>query len=222
MSEAIVKLFQSGGGEFISPPSVFIDKLRQVRAIIFDWDGVFNDGNKRGQDGSIFSEVDAMGTNMIRYAFWKLRGTLPIVTVMTGENNPAAQSLAQRERFHEVFFLAKNKAAIFSTFCEKYKLKEEEILFFFDDILDLEVARKCGARVMIGRKASPMLNELVKTSQLADYITGNHGGQSGLREGCELVIGLLGMYDHVVKNRMTFSEEYQTYLAARQGVETGS
>ena len=70
MSEAIVKLFEKGGGEFVSPPSVFIDKLKKIKAVLFDWDGVFNDGFKRGVDGSIFSEVDAMGTNLLRYALW--------------------------------------------------------------------------------------------------------------------------------------------------------
>ncbi len=220
MSDAIIKLFEQVGGEFVSPPSLFIDRLAKVRAVLFDWDGVFNDGTKRGTDGSIFSEVDAMGTNLLRYALYRKNGSLPVTAIMSGENNPAAVALGQRERFDDILLLAKNKAAVFQTFCEKHELKGSEVLFFFDDVLDLEVARQCGARVMIGRKSTPLLQKFVRESTMADYIACHDGGRHGLREGCELVIGLLGMYDAVVKNRMTFSDDYQAYLSTRQKVET--
>ena len=107
MIEHIVKLFENGGGEFISPPLLFSEKLKKVKLIIFDWDGVFNDGFKRGEEGSIFSEVDAMGTNMLRYALWKYQAALPITVVIAGENNPASRALAQREHFHEVISLSR-------------------------------------------------------------------------------------------------------------------
>lgn len=220
MSEAIVKLFEKGGGEFVSPPSVFIDKLKKIKAVLFDWDGVFNDGFKRGSDGSLFSEVDAMGTNLLRYALWRMNGALPVSAVITGELNPMAQSLSQRESFHEVYFHTKNKAIVFPAFCEKHNLKPEEVLFFFDDVLDIEVARRCGARIMIGRPASPLLKKYARDSSVADYITSCDGGRHGLREGCELVIGLLGMFDAVVKNRSIVSEDYTGYLGERQKIKT--
>ena len=221
MSESIIKLFETGGGELVSPPSVFIDKLKKIKAILFDWDGVFNDGFKRGSEGSIFSEVDAMGTNLLRYALWKSKNELPITAVITGERNPLAHQLAEREHFHEVFFQSKNKGIVFTAFCAKYNLKPKEVLFFFDDVLDLEVARLCGASIMIGRPASPMLKKFSREAEVADYITACDGGRHGLREGCELVVGLLGMFDDVVKNRSTFSENYRAYLGARQKVTTG-
>ena len=220
MSENIIKLFEKGGGEFVSPPSVFVDKLKKIKAVLFDWDGVFNDGFKRGTEGSIFSEVDAMGTNLLRYALWKSKNELPTIAVITGERNPIAQQLAEREHFHEVYFLSKNKVIVFNSFCEKYKLKPEEVLFFFDDVLDIEVARQCGARIMIGRPASPVLKKYARDSSVADYITACDGGRHGLREGCELVVGLLGLFDDVVTNRSIFSENYTTYLAQRQVIKT--
>ncbi len=220
MNEDIVKLFQAGGGEFVSPPSVFIDKLKKIKAILFDWDGVFNDGFKQGLDGSIFSEVDAMGTNMLRYSLWKRNGRLPVTAIITGENNPSAQVLAQREHFHELFSLSKNKATVFNTFCEKYALKHNEVLFFFDDVLDFEVARLSGMRIMIGRPSSPLLSKFAKENSRADYITSHDGGSHGLREGCELTVGLMGLYETVIKERSVFSEDYKAYLADRQKVET--
>ncbi len=220
MSESIIKLFEKEGGEFGSPPSVFIDKLRKIKAILFDWDGVFNDGKKKGNEGSIFSEVDAMGTNMLRYALWQIHGNVPVTAIITGEQNPLALHLGRRERFHVVYSGSKNKSEVFASFCKEHQYQPHEVLFFFDDVLDLEVARQCGIRIMIGRKSSLMLTRFVKAEGLADYITSNDGGHHGLREGTELVIGLLNQFENFVKNRMTFSKDYQTYLAQRKLIET--
>lgn len=220
MSNAVVTLFEKGGGEFVSPPSVFIDKLKKIKAVLFDWDGVFNDGFKQGNAGSIFSEIDAMGTNLLRFALWRMNGALPVTAIITGENNPAALQLAQRESFHAVYSRMKNKAEALGAFTTTYGLKTDEVLFFFDDVLDLNVALHCGCRIQIGRGSNPMLNQFVKNSELTDYITANDGGHHGLREGAELVMGLIGQFEEVVKNRMTFSENYQSYLAARKKVET--
>lgn len=219
-TKSTVELFEAGGGEFFTPPSVFVPKLEQIRAILFDWDGVFNDGFKQGEEGSLFSEVDAMGTNLLRYGLWRKHARQAITAIVTGEGNPPAHALAQREHFHGVYSKAKNKAKVLKQFCDTHGLKPEQILFFFDDVLDLEVARQCGARVMITRKATPMLREFTKLNGMVDYLTGCHGGEHGLREGCEMVIGLLGLYESAVKERMTFSQDYQFYLEERQAIET--
>jgi len=65
-----------------------------------------------------------------------------------------------------------------------------------------------------------MLNEFARENALADYMTRQDGGRQGLREGCELVMGLLGVYNDVVSNRSVFSENYTTYVAARAVIET--
>jgi 3-deoxy-D-manno-octulosonate 8-phosphate phosphatase (KDO 8-P phosphatase) len=220
MSDQIITLFHQGGGEFISPPSLFSGKLKNIRAVLFDWDGVFNDGSKRGTEGSIFSEVDSMGTNLLRYALWKANGSLPAAAVITGENNPSALLLARRENFHFVYSRMKNKAEAFAAFCSAAGCKPDEVAFFFDDVLDLEVARQCGIRIMIGRSSNPMLRQFVKQNNLADYITAHDGGKHGLREGTELLIGLLGMYDEAVRNRMAYSNDYREYLSERKKIGT--
>ena len=219
MSDAVIKLFKAAGGEFVSPPSVFIDKLKKIKAVLFDWDGVFNDGFKQGNEGSIFSEIDAMGTNLLRFALWKMNGVLPVTAIITGENNPATLQLAQRESFHAVYSRMKDKAEAFGAFTTTYGLKTDEVLFFFDDVLDLSVALQCGCRIQIGRGSNPMLNQFVKNSELTDYITANDGGHHGLREAAELVMGLIGQFEDVVKNRMAFTENYQSYLAERRLTE---
>ncbi len=216
----LVTLFEAVGGEFFTPPSVFTEKLKGIRAVVFDWDGVFNEGFKQGAEGSMFSEVDAMGTNLLRFALWRHQGKVPVTAIVTGEDNSAAGRLAEREHFNHLYFLAKDKARVFAGFCSRYGLKPEEVLFFFDDVLDLEIARQCGARIMVRRRATPLMTEFVRAHGMVDYFTGGHGLEHGVREGCELAMGLLGQFDKVLLERMAFSPEYRRYLEERQQIPT--
>ncbi|MCA6414654.1 MAG: phosphatase, partial [Cytophagales bacterium] len=59
----IQSLFAEIGGRFCIPAVDIQRKLENIKAFVFDWDGVFNDGSKRDQTGSGFTEPDAMGTN---------------------------------------------------------------------------------------------------------------------------------------------------------------
>ncbi|HQQ97773.1 MAG TPA: phosphatase [Cyclobacteriaceae bacterium] len=208
------------GGEFVSPPSHFVEKMKPIRVVLFDWDGVFNDGFKRGEEGSIFSEVDAMGTNLLRYALWRAHGTVPVSAIMTGEQNPSAVHFAKRENFTAAFTGTKNKGKAFQLFCEQYKCTPQQVLFFGDDVLDLDVARQCGVRIIIGRKSGVLFKQWVSTNHLADYITACDGGNHGLREAAEMIMGLAGWYDEVISNRMVFSDNYQKYLAERKTTAT--
>src|ERR1700741_965630 len=102
-------IFTELGGTFCRPFAEFKDRLATIKAYIFDWDGVFNDGVKTAQGGSPFSAGDAVGTNMLRLGHWLRHKSLPAVAVITGEENPAAQYLSQRDHFHAVYFKSTNK-----------------------------------------------------------------------------------------------------------------
>ena len=220
MSAGVVDVFRQAGGEFLTPPEQLAAKLGDVQALLFDWDGVFTDGSKDGEGHSRFSESDAMGVNLLRFAVWLARGSLPITAIITGETNPTAQALAQREHFDAVMPLAKNKMEVFERFCARFQLRSSQVLFCFDDVLDLQVATQCGVRLMIRHPGSLLLRRYVSAQSVADYITAASGGCEGLREACELAIGLMGRFDSVVTQRMTFSAGYQQYLSARNSVGT--
>ena len=62
---------------FLHEPAELQRRARKVRAVLFDWDGVFNDGWKDLDGGSPFSEVGSMGVNMLRFALWLRNGVNP-------------------------------------------------------------------------------------------------------------------------------------------------
>lgn len=212
------KIFTDIGGTFYISPDEFQQKLSRIRAFIFDWDGVFNDGTKDQQGSSNFNEVDAMGTNLMRFSRWLHRGELPIVAVMSGERNILSFQLTTREHFHQGYFRVKDKLQAFWHFVSLHELDPKEIAFVYDDVLDLGLAKECGLRIMVQHPGTPLFKKFVLDHKLADYVTSPT--KYAVREACELIMGTSGNYEQVLVSRSQFDNDYRTYLAARQAVPT--
>ena len=214
----IEALFTKLGGIFNEPTTVLSQKLANIKAILLDWDGVFNDGKKDHIKPSDFSEGNAMGINMLRFSFYLKYGFNPKTIIVTGEENPAAIKLATREHFNAAFFGIKNKVDILPLLSEQFDLTSEACAFVFDDILDLSLAEKAGLRLLINNSANPLFVEYVWENGLCEYISGHTGGENGLRECCELLIGLNNNYTETIKPRSTWTESYTTYLHSRNDI----
>lgn len=202
-------------GSFITTPAVLAEKLQAVKAYVYDWDGVFNDGAKDENGTSPFSEVDSMGTNLLRFHHYRYTGEMPRVAVISGERNAAVRRFANRECFDAVYGGIKHKVDALQHFCEQYDLKPEEVAFVFDDVLDFSLAAACGVRVMVTRECSPMLAQYAISNGLVDYTTYTVGGEGAVRESTELMMGLIGGYDETITHRMQFSDLYKIYIKQR-------
>ncbi len=216
----IQEQFEKIGGEFVTPLAELKEKLSKIKAYIFDWDGVFNNGSKVNNEGSSFAEPDAMGINMLKLDYWLRNRNLPCTFIVTGEENRSAQFLAKREHMNAAFYKCKFKVRALNRICKENNLKPEEIAFFFDDILDVELARSVGASFQINRKANPLFNQFLVDNKCCDYRTGSAGGNGGVREVCELIIGLVGSLPNAIETRIKFVGDYTKYLDERNLIET--
>ena len=210
------QLFSSVGTQFLVPLNIIQEKLDNVNAFLFDWDGVFNDGTKGHEVTSHFTEVDSMGINMLRFSYWLKTGELPYCAIITGRHNKSALNFAEREHFHAVCMGYTHKLEAL----EFIGAEVDTSAFFFDDILDLSVASQCKLRILIGRAQSPLMTETVKDKGWCEIITGSTGGDHALREACELLIGSNGNWDSVLGSRVAFDDKYRAYLLARNSVTT--
>ena len=220
MSPAEIHLkFENIGGKFRTSADDLSSTLNGIKGYIFDWDGVFNNGFKPNDTGSPFSEVDAMGTNMLRFSHWLKHGELPKCYIITGAKNQTALQFAKREHFDGVFINYKDKKKALTQLSSQDGIQANELGFLFDDILDLGLAEMCGLRLCVGRAGSPLMDDLVLEKQLSDYRTGNSGSSHAVRETCELLIGLNGNYTQTIEDRIQFSNRYAAYLEFRNSVE---
>ncbi len=216
----ITELFLKGGGIFNTSEAEIIEKLRKIKAFVFDWDGVFTNAGKDHNLDSKFSEADSMGTNLLRFSYYLNNGQIPLTAIISGEKNTAAFTFVDRERFHYSYSKFANKMQAVHHLCELNQIQPSQICFVFDDVLDLGLAEICGLRIFIPRKSNPLFNEYVTRHQLADYITGASSGEHAVREASELLIGLNGNYNEVITGRKNFSELYTSYLALRKATNT--
>jgi len=212
-------IFKSNGGKFITPPKQLQDKLRNIKAILFDWDGVFNSGEKGGLPSS-FSEVDSMGINMLRFGYFMMVGRIPYTAIVTGETNQAGFQWAKRERFDNVFYQVKNKVDLLPILKREHNIDPDEVLFVFDDILDLSLARQIGARFLVNRKSNPLFNAYCIKNELCDYLTYSAGNENAIREITEVVLDSLGKFEETIEERILFDGSYKDFLAEKMPKET--
>ena len=218
--DSLEKTFNEIGGRFITPYNILKEKAAGIKAAVFDWDGVFNDGTKSGDEGSPFSEPDTMGLNMFKLNYWLVNKKIPQTFIITGQNNKTAIKLAERENMNAVFLSYLYKPDALNIICDLYDIKKEEIAFVFDDILDLEVAKQVGLSFLVNRPGSPLTKDHVISKRICDYVTGNSGGNAAVREVCELLIGMTGSMTGTIETRIRFKGDYKKYLSEKSRIKT--
>lgn len=208
-------------GKLISSSETFTIKLKKVRALVFDWDGIFNNGAK-GQIPSTFNEIDSMGINMLRFGYYLLHQHNPITVIVTGERNETAIRWAEREHFHSVYLKVKNKVDILDLMVKENGIHRDEILFVYDDIHDLSLAMECGAKFLVRNKGARSFSRYCQKMNYCDYVTKNSGGDHALREISETVLNALDLFEKTIKHRIEFKGIYYDYWQIRNGVKTNT
>ena len=203
--------FNAAGGQFISSAFTMRQKLQNIKAFIFDWDGVFNDGFKHSTTGSGFSEVDSAGLRLLRYAYYLVNQKNAPLAIITGAENPSAKWLLEKQDGNALYQKAFDKNVALQHFCNKHGLKAHEIAFVYDDVIDLKITEKCGLSFCIGRLANPLFMNYVEEKSLADYITASQGNEHGVREVCELLVGLYGNYNACLEGLLKSDDSYRQH-----------
>jgi 3-deoxy-D-manno-octulosonate 8-phosphate phosphatase (KDO 8-P phosphatase) len=220
MNNNIESVFTEIGGIFLSNAEQINLKLKGIKAFVFDWDGVFNNAAKNENKSSTFNEADSMGTNMLRFNYFLHNNKMPACAIISGEKNEMAFYFCNREHFSSSYYKVADKIIALEHFCKANNINKNEVCYMFDDVLDLSIAKVCGIRILINRKANPLFKNYVINNNLADYITAHESGNFAVREACEMLIGLIGTYNEVMEHRTSFSPIYKDYITQRQAAPT--
>ena len=209
--QEIIDIFSKNGGQFISDTAEFTDKIKNIKAILFDWDGVFNDSAKAFEKPNGFSEADSMGINLLRYSFFEENKFLP-AAIISGEKNQTALQFAEREKFNQLYFKIKSKRQALHHFCNLHQISPNEIAWFFDDVLDISIAQEVGVRFYFAKPFQPLTNRYMIDNNLCDYIPSVTNGTGSIRECTELIMGIKNGFNQVVIDRSNVSKNYMDYL----------
>jgi len=153
-------------------------RLRRVRALVLDVDGVLTDGGMYyGNDGEVlkkFHTRDGMGIALLREAGIS-------VAFITGEQTEIVRRRAAKLRVEDVYLGVEEKGAALQDFLKKRQLKVEEVAYVGDDMNDLPCLKQVGLAIAVA-------DAMPQVRKAAHWVTRCRGGEGAVREVAELLL----------------------------------
>jgi len=167
--------------------SAVIDRLRPLRLMAFDVDGVLTDGRLwYGENGELikgFHALDGYGLRM-------LRESGIAIALVTGREGPIVARRAAELGIAIVHQGVSDKGLAISALAQEHGCTLAEVGYMGDDIIDLPALQKVGF-------AASVPNAPIYVSQIAHWMATQPGGSGAVRECCDLILaaqGKLGVF----------------------------
>lgn len=165
-------------------PKSLKDKLKKIKFLLLDVDGVLTDGriiyDSRGFDSKFYDVHDGLGVSLL--------GRMGIKTILiTAKGSKSIKPRAQDMRVEAVYENIIPKTKVYEKVVQKFCLKDEEICFVGDDLVDLSVLKRAGVAIATN-------NAVPEIKQVACYVTRRNGGRGAVREVAELILKSKGLW----------------------------
>jgi 3-deoxy-D-manno-octulosonate 8-phosphate phosphatase (KDO 8-P phosphatase) len=167
-----------------------IDKVKKVKVLLLDVDGVLTDGrivyDSKGRDSKFFDVHDGMGVYLLKKA--------GISTVLiTAKGSRAIKPRAKDMQVDAVFENISPKTSILEKILAKYQLEKDELCFVGDDLVDLGLMKQVGLPIAVA-------NACAEIKKAAVYTTTKEGGRGAVREVAELILKTKGKWEEAIKS----------------------
>lgn len=160
----------------------FKEDIAGVKALVFDVDGVFTDGDIIPlADGDFIRKYYAKDGYAVACA---IRAGYNIA-IITGGYGKTLEMRFERLGVKEFYSKAEDKLPVLERFMEKHSLRPEEVLYMGDDIPDREVMERVGMPVCPADAA----HEIIGVSR---YVSQFPGGRGCVRDIIEQVLRVNG------------------------------
>jgi 3-deoxy-D-manno-octulosonate 8-phosphate phosphatase (KDO 8-P phosphatase) len=162
----------------------FKEDLTNVKAFVFDVDGVFSEGILL-----IDSEGDLIRSMNIKDGFamqLAAKKGYPIA-IITGGRSESLRKRFNMLGVYDVYLKSSKKMDDFNDFCKKHNLSPEHILYMGDDLPDFPVMEK------VGFPTCPS-DAVPEIKQISGYISGCRGGHGCVRDVIEQVLRVQGVW----------------------------
>lgn len=164
------------------------ERAKKIKLLLLDVDGVLTDGKiiigNYGDEIKNFDVKDGLGVVLLRKAGLRC-------AIITARNSRIVKIRAGHlgiDKIYENHYKIKSLRNI----KRRFRVKEEEICFVGDDLIDISILKRVGFAVTVP-------NAIKETKDVAHYITQNPGGQGAVREVCEIILKAQGKWEKVTK-----------------------
>ena len=154
------------------------DRIKNIKLLLLDVDGVLTDGriiyDSRGQDSKFFDVHDGLGVYLLKKA-----GILTIL--ITAKASKAIIPRAKDMQVEKVISELMPKSKVYDKILKEYKIKESQICFVGDDLVDLSAMKRAGLAIAVQNACADIKN-------VAHLVTKASGGRGAVREVAELIL----------------------------------
>lgn len=157
-----------------------LEQFQQVKALVFDMDGVMTDGSLIIQSGQEFLRtMDIKDGYALQHAVKK---GYHVVVISGSMSKPCAERF-EYLGIRNVYMKVKDKEEVLAQFILASNMKWNEVLFMGDDIPDLEVMKQ------VGLPCCPN-DAVAEIKAVSKFISTKNGGKGCVREVIEKVLKL--------------------------------
>ncbi|AOY57803.1 MULTISPECIES: KdsC family phosphatase [Desulfococcus] len=172
------------------------EKLREIRLLLLDVDGVMTDGRitytESGAEIKSFDVKDGLGIRLAMDAGIR-------VGVVTARTSEALRHRCRNLAIDLVFDGVRNKRAVLDDIVKTTGVSACRIAFVGDDLQDLPLMRRVGFSVAVADAHDILIEH-------ADMVTTRRGGRGAVREVCEALLKAQGAWGNVM-NRYVNDEK---------------
>lgn len=169
------------------------EKAKLIQLCLFDIDGVFTSGQiYYGPDQHLiraFHIHDGLGIKLLHKAGLQ-------VGIISAKHSPSVENRLQDLHITHVYLGYEDKIPAYENIKQKLQLEDEQIAYMGDDLPDLPILRRAGVSITV-----PAAPDIIK--QHSDYITRKKGGKGAVREVCEWLLTVQGLYSSVIQSYLT-------------------
>lgn len=152
-------------------------KLKDIKAMLFDVDGVFSSHIFLTLTGRLDRNMNAKDGFAIRHAI--AQGYL--IGIITGGNSESVRIRFQELGITDIYMAQRHKLDAFEDFCAKYEISPQNIMYMGDDLPDVEVMKTVGL-------ACAPADAAHEAKSVAHYISGYNGGEGCVRDIVEQIM----------------------------------
>jgi 3-deoxy-D-manno-octulosonate 8-phosphate phosphatase (KDO 8-P phosphatase) len=164
-----------------------LHKIRRVKLLILDVDGVLTDGriiiDDAGTESKNFDVKDGHGLKIL------MRYSIDVV-LLTGRRSQVVEHRAADLGIAEVHQGIWNKAEALTGILQRRSIAPEEAAYVGDDVVDIPLLKRVGCAVAVA-------DAVPEVRRIADYVTSNGGGRGAVRELCEVILRAKGLWADV-------------------------
>jgi 3-deoxy-D-manno-octulosonate 8-phosphate phosphatase (KDO 8-P phosphatase) len=154
------------------------DKLRAVKAFVFDVDGIFTDNTVHiTEQGELLRTMNVRDGLIVKAA---IKAGFPVGIITGGRSIGVTKRLSDLG-IEQIYSGIADKWPAFEQFMRHYDLLAHEVCYMGDDLPDLPVMRKVGLAVCPSDAVSEVLD-------IADYVSPLKGGAGCVRDILEKVL----------------------------------